>query len=281
MVYSLRFTGDGSYCLSGGHDRTIRLWNPQKGLLIKRYMGAHGYEIRDIAVHNDKDKFTSCGGDRTIFMWDVSTGKIIRRIRGHDAYVNAMDYNDDCTILVSASYDKTLKCWDMKSHMRDPIQTMGDSRDSVTSIVVSAHQIFSGSVDGCIRTYDVRMGCLTTDNLHHPITSLALSNDKNCILVSCLDSHLRLIYKSTGDILNDYSGHKNETLQIDSCFSYNDAVVVSGSEDNNILFWDLVEAKCIHSISGHNSVVTSVAYHPKEQKLLSADKDGVIKFWGT
>jgi mitogen-activated protein kinase organizer 1 len=74
-----------------------------------------------------------------------------------------------------------------------------------------------------------------------PVTSVKLSNDTNCVLLSCLDSHLRLLDKSNGDILNDYSGHKNEVYALRSCFSYDDAYVISGSENNQILFWDLVE----------------------------------------
>jgi hypothetical protein len=37
-----------------------------------------------------------------------------------------------------------------------------------------------------IRTFDIRAGRLTTDDLHHPITSLRLSNDKNCALAGAL-----------------------------------------------------------------------------------------------
>jgi hypothetical protein len=41
---------DGTYALSGGQDRIVRLWNPHTGNVVKEYAGAHGYEIADIAV---------------------------------------------------------------------------------------------------------------------------------------------------------------------------------------------------------------------------------------
>eukprot|EP01083_Nonionella_stella_P030811 84404_1 len=278
-VFTVRFTKDGTYCLSGGQDRIVRLWNPHKGLLIKQYAGAHGYEIRDIAVHNDNGKFASCGGDRTVFFWDVSTGKTLRRIRGHDGVINSMAFNADCTVLMTGSYDKTVRAWDLKSFSRDPIQVMGQFKDSVSSVAVSGHEIIVGSIDGCVRTYDLRMGKLMTDNMQSPITSVEVSNDANCVLLSCLDSKLRLLDKVNGDVLNTYSGHTHAQYSLKSCFSFDDAWVISGSEDRQIVFWDLVEAKCIHSISGHSSVVTCVKYHPTEHKLLSADEDGVINLW--
>lgn len=30
-VSTVKFSGDGNYCISGGNDKTIRLWNPAKG----------------------------------------------------------------------------------------------------------------------------------------------------------------------------------------------------------------------------------------------------------
>jgi WD40 repeat protein len=42
--------GNGNYCLSCGQDKSIKLWNPHKGVLIKTYTG-HGYEVLDVAVY--------------------------------------------------------------------------------------------------------------------------------------------------------------------------------------------------------------------------------------
>lgn len=41
--------GSAKYVLSGGQDRTIRLWNPALGTEVKTYSG-HGYEILSITV---------------------------------------------------------------------------------------------------------------------------------------------------------------------------------------------------------------------------------------
>lgn len=44
-VLAVRYNHSGQYCLSCGKDRTFRLWNPSKGLLIKTYSG-HAHEAR-------------------------------------------------------------------------------------------------------------------------------------------------------------------------------------------------------------------------------------------
>lgn len=48
-VLAVRFNKDGKYCLSCGKDRSLRLWNPHKGIHIKTYNG-HARDVRDVAV---------------------------------------------------------------------------------------------------------------------------------------------------------------------------------------------------------------------------------------
>ena len=39
---------DGNYCLTCGSDKTLKLWNPHKGTVLRSYQG-HGYEVLDAA----------------------------------------------------------------------------------------------------------------------------------------------------------------------------------------------------------------------------------------
>lgn len=40
---------------------------------------------------------------------------------------------------------------------------LDEAKDSVSSVAVSEHEIFTGSVDGRLRRYDLRMGMLSVD----------------------------------------------------------------------------------------------------------------------
>ena len=42
--------GTAKYILSGGQDRTVRLWNPHLGTEIKAFTG-HGYEVLSVSVY--------------------------------------------------------------------------------------------------------------------------------------------------------------------------------------------------------------------------------------
>lgn len=77
------------------------------------------------------------------------------------------------------------------------------------------------------------------------MTSVALSGDGNCILASCLDSGLRLLDKSTGELLNQYRGHQNTQYRVDAAFSNTDGEVLCGSDDGKVYVWDLVNVRRI------------------------------------
>lgn len=99
--------------------------------------------------------------------WDVPSSTIIKRYSGHNSRTNAVSFNADNTVLASASFDATIRLWDLKSQQGKPIQVMQEARDSVTSVVINKGagqaEIVASSVDGHVRTYDLRMGELRSD----------------------------------------------------------------------------------------------------------------------
>lgn len=59
--------------------------------------------------------------------------------------VNCVKFNQpDSTVIISGSYDSTIRCWDCRSRSAEPIQIIDDAKDSVSSLMVSQHEILSG-----------------------------------------------------------------------------------------------------------------------------------------
>ena len=68
-------------------------------------------------------------------------------------------------MIATGSFDNSVKLWDLMSSQHKPIQVLDDFKDSVTKVVFTDDQIIASSVDGYLRTYDLRMGKLVKDNL--------------------------------------------------------------------------------------------------------------------
>lgn len=276
-VLSVRFSASGKYCMSTSQDKSVRLWNPTSGLCIKEYKGPHNHEVNDVAITEDNSRFVTVGGDKMGFLWDVASGRVLRKFTGHDRKINAVAFNSTETVCLTASHDKTVRIWDLKARSNTPIQVLSDATDSVLCLCVSDAQIYTGSVDGGVRRYDLRAGQLTMDHLLQPVSCLSLSGDGNCILASTLDNSIRLLEKESGAELAKYEDHKNKNFKIGSTLDSSDSYVVSGSEDSQIYFWELVDAKLLRSLQGHRGPVMCVRFF--EEMLVTSGSDGTLKVW--
>ena len=108
-----------------------------------------------------------------------------------------------------------------------------------------------------------------------PVTSVQQTNDGNAMLVSTLDSTIRLMDKRNGQLLQSYTGHKNTDYRIRSCLGLGDSVVISGSEDGFLYAWDLLEGKVIGKLQAHDGKVASaVAWNGNRKEWASAGADG-------
>jgi len=161
----------------------------------------------------------------------------------------------------------------------DPIQTLDCARDSVTSVAVTGHEVCAGSMDGRVRLFDIRTGHMTEDCVGEGVTHVGFTRDGNCLLATCIDAKVRLFDKANGELLQSYSGHTHSSYKVEACMSLADQFVVCGSEDGRILFWDLVEGRLAHTLRGHTHVVTSLAFHPTDNALLSASVDSSVILW--
>lgn len=106
------------------------------------------------------------------------------------------------------------------------------------------------------------------------------------VLVSSLDSTLRLMDRGNGKMLRAYKdeGYVNTTYRIRSTLAVHDSVVVSGSEDGGIYAWDVVTGEVAHRLqhdaegaAGAKSskrVVSAVACRRRGDQWASAGGDG-------
>ncbi|ORY28776.1 WD40-repeat-containing domain protein [Naematelia encephala] len=283
-VYVVRYNHGAKYCLSGSADRSIRLWNPIAGKEIKCYNG-HAKEVLALDIAHDNAKFASCGGDKMVLVWDVASGQVLRRLQGHFGKINAVAFNKDAQVLASAGFDAKIMLWDMRAATRDPIQTLKESTNSITSLSIPSDlpEIISGSLDGHLRTHDLRMGKMTEDLVGSPIVSVQASPTapKDTILVSSMDGKLRVFDRSDGNVLQTFSGHKVKEVRSRACWGYGEGLVLAGDEEGKIWSWNVLDGKPIDPtpMAVHKKPITWLELAPNGKSMVSASADGTIKVW--
>jgi len=97
------------------------------------------------------------------------------------------------------------------------------------------------------------------------------------VLVSTLDSTIRLMDKGNGQMLQCYKGHQNTEYRIRSCLGMADSVVMSGSEDGKLYAWDLLEGRVIDKMEAYEGKVASaVTCNSVRKEWASAGVDGMF-----
>ncbi|KIW80038.1 hypothetical protein Z517_06653 [Fonsecaea pedrosoi CBS 271.37] len=300
----------GTYILTGSSDRQVHLTRtePSKpdnpsSTPIQKY-SAHGYPILDIACAQDNQTFASVGGDRAVFLWDVQAADgTLRRFgnnttQGHTSRITSVAFaGDGDSVLVSGSDDTSVRLWDVKSRDARPLMVLEEAKDGISSVVVpeNGHEIVAASIDGRVRSYDIRTGRVTVDVMPGSVTSLDLSRDAKTVLVGCLDGRIRLMDRGDGTCLRAFppeeatDGYKNENLRLRSCLGANDGLVLSGSEsDGTVRAWDVLSGKAVGKVhlSDSDRVVSVVTWRggsqaqARQSLWAGGGADGVVKIYG-
>ncbi|KAH9440829.1 hypothetical protein Pst134EA_033006 [Puccinia striiformis f. sp. tritici] len=131
--------------VSCSKDTTIKIWNRFNGELLRTITGHSGpvnaLELSTLSLPTllspsgsststeGSRGLLSASGDSTMKLWELETGKLLgptkiwnlittqclRTLLGHSGLVRSLDFSLQHNRLVSGSYDKTIKVWDLKT----------------------------------------------------------------------------------------------------------------------------------------------------------------------
>jgi len=276
-VYSVAFSPDGKYALTGSADNTAKLWEVATGKEVYTLKG-HSNSVRSVAFSPDGKYILTGSGDRTARLWDVATGQEVRSWRGHFHRVLSVAFSPDGRYIVTGSADGTAKMWDfaigegriLKSHS-DEVYSVAFSPDgkyALTSSLDQTVKLWDINTNKEIRTFSVHEGL---------VFSVTFSSDARYLLTGSEEGMAQIWDIATGQEIHRFSGHTGSVFA--AAFSPDGTYVLTGSLDNTAKLWEASTGRELRTFSGHKAGVLSVAFSPDGVYAVTASDDGTARVW--
>jgi WD40 repeat protein len=115
-VFSVCYSNDGNYLLTGSRDAQLCIWNAEKNYSLMNKIPAHLYTINHITYISNGICFATAGRDKAVKIWDAETFELKKvldkeKYNGHINSVNKLCWNETHQLLFSASDDRSIIAW--------------------------------------------------------------------------------------------------------------------------------------------------------------------------
>ena len=317
-VWAADFSQNGQWLATADTDGLVKVWDLKSPRPENTSVDLLGHEAQIFSVgFSPKDDWLATGSsDGTVRLWNLLQDDISKDVivfpKIENGSISNIVFTPDGNYLMTTvdlfgqnlEPDGVLRVWDLTTSdlPREPIILKGFD-DDISDVEISkdGSWLGAGSLDGTARLWDIQQGSeiLSKDIFtanpfllaphDYGINSVAISSD-NKLLASGGEDNLARIWQfddirifPIGNHNLSYAellGHTDVIYTLE--FSPNNRWLATGSDDSNILLWDLKHDNDLSSpilLEGHDSWINVVKFSPDNHWLVTASNDGSARLW--
>ncbi|HEX8634093.1 MAG TPA: caspase family protein [Pyrinomonadaceae bacterium] len=229
-VDGLAFSPEAKLIASGSKDNTVRLWDAERALELRRLAG-HAAWVKAVAFSADGRWLASGSVDGVVKLWEVASGRELKTMSGGGS-INALAFSPDARLVAAGNAENSVLVWDAQTGQVE--RTLTGHAGAVLAVVFSpdGRLLATGAGDNSIKLWDAGSG------------------------------------SGGGRELHALAGHGGGVRAL--AFSPDGRRLASGSNDRTIKLWDTGKGRETRTLNGHADPVLAVAFTDGGRNLVSA-----------
>ncbi|KAJ3438195.1 mitotic checkpoint protein bub3 [Anaeramoeba flamelloides] len=284
-ISSMKFSSHNDHLLVSSWDRNVYLYDTASNRLLQNY--SHRGAALDCCFITASQS-ASVGLDQKVIIYDFARDNNVC-LGTHSAGISKVRYYRERSMLVTGSWDKTIKIWD-PTQSRPLIATL-PQHGKVFAMDVNSTRLVVAHSTKTISVYDLRKFDKPEQErqslLRHQIRTLATSNDQTGFAVGSIEGRIAIELFDNQKEKKDnqkvglqnfaFKCHRDTSSKpvliypVNSiAFQPQSQIFASGGGDNIVNIWNPINKKRIFQIRDFPTSISSVAWNKTGQFLAIA-----------
>lgn len=272
-VSSVAFHSAGTQAVSGGADKTVKLWDLTKAPVVAlKAFGPVADPVSSVAFSRDFTQVGATAG-KLAKVWNIADGKELLTLT-HPADATSISFSVDKTKIVTGAADNLARVWDATNGKE--LEEFAH-KAAVKSVVFHPNNlnVVTGSVDKSMLIPTVS-ALRVVPIAPAPVRSLALIPAQTHLLTAADDKTVKLVNVASGAIERGFDGATGAVNAV--TISKNATLVATGGADKDVRLYTFADGKQI-GVFKTNSDIRSLAFSPNNLTLAAGCGDKTLITW--